>query len=197
MALDRIGELWDPVRGGLRSVWERIELLAAGLNVDPRLLAGAGLALATAAVALLVWLVRRPGRSGRVSPVYLGGDAPGQRRKTVQSIQQTLEDLRRDDPQFVELMQMILKRCPLDRLLGHDEVEVAFGRLSFLFEKRQAAPKKRSTLLAPPENPRDLREKRAAMLTIVRCCYASDAVYSSLDEKARLQIDRFLDRLSG
>ncbi len=151
------------------------------------------------ATLLVVWLLIRlfRGRSGEASDrgEYLIGEDFKQKRNVGKSIQKTLEELRRGDPQFVELMDSILKYRTIDQLLSHDEIEVAFGRLSYLQEKRKAPPKKRASLLALDEDPQDAKEKRAAMLTVIRSCYASDEIYSALDEKGRGLVDRFLDSL--
>jgi hypothetical protein len=151
---------------------------------------------------LVVWLLVRlfRGRSATPTPERtesLSADDSRHKRKAGKSIQKTLEELRSDDPQFVELMDSILKYRTIDQLLNHDEVEVAFGRLSYLQEKRKAPPKKRSSLLALDEDPQDAKEKRAAMLTVIRSCYASDEIYSALDEKGRRLVDQFLDSLGS
>jgi hypothetical protein len=192
VSLDRIGELWDTLLDAVWAVRQWIDFQAGRLGVHPAALAAAAALLILAPV-LLIWFLRRRARASRSG--YLVGDSPVQRRKAVQSIQRTLEDLRRDEPQFVDLVHSILKRCPLERLLEQDEIEVAFGRLTFLFEKRSGAAKNRGSMLSLSGGSRDRREKRAAMVTLIRSCYASDAVYSALDEKARTQVDRFLDGL--
>ena len=196
MTANGIGEWWNRVLETVGPFMDQIRLLAGRIGQDPFLLG------AVAVVAMLiVWLLflvlrRAPGPDQPETGEYLKGEDSKQKRQVVKAIERTLGELEREDPQFVSLMRTILKYCPLEQLLSHDEIEVAFGRLSFLQEKRRKAPRKRSSLLAPVEGAYEARERHAAMLTVVRGCYASDSIYPSLDESARGLVDRFLDSVS-
>ncbi|MBI2821189.1 MAG: hypothetical protein HYX74_03095 [Acidobacteria bacterium] len=171
---------------------ERIEWLRSKAAADPwTYLLGA--AVAVVLVCLAIVLVRRRSAGGRTAGRHLAAEDSARRHKTRHSIEKTLQELRHDDPQFVDLVRSLLQYSSIDRLLDNDEIEVAFGRLSYLQEKRKRSPKKRSSLLALSEGFHESRERRAAMLTVVRSCYASDEIYSTLDDDGCRLVDRFLD----
>jgi hypothetical protein len=181
----------------LKELWVQLKQQWPHLSHDPVFLAAAG-----AVVGLLIaWLLIRTFRARRIrqdsSGEYLHGEDFKQKRKVGKSIQKTLEELRHDDPQFVELMRAILKYRTIDQLLSHDEIEVAFGRLSYLQEKKKTPPKKHSSLLTLTDDSQDEKEKHAAMLTVVRSCCASDEIYSTLDEPGRQLVDQFLDSVTS
>lgn len=190
---ERIGSLWFQARN---YPWaERGRALLQWLRDADFFLAGAVALGLLLLVGMMVVLRRRKAAVGLTEDGDPTGEDSHQREKVRKSIEKTLQELRRDAPQFVSLMESILKHRSIDQLLSHDEVEVAFGRLSYLQEKRRNSPRRSSSLLALTDGSSDSREKRAAMLTVVRSCYASDDLYSALDENDRRLVDRFLDSL--
>jgi hypothetical protein len=146
---------------------------------------------------VLIWLIVRAARRKRPD---LGerrsAGMPPEARITAKQFEKTLDNLKQDEPQFVELISSILKHRSVDQLLSHDEISTAFGRLTEIQERSGQAPKKRTSLLALDENPGTWKEKNAAMLTVVRSCYGNEAIYSKLDEKGRRLVDQFLDSVT-
>ena len=145
----------------------------------------------------LIWLIARAmRRRPKDAEVDESARAPLRPKIRAKQFERTLADLRQDEPQFVELIDSILKDRSVDQLLSYDEISAAFGRLSEIQDKsRQQTPKKRSSLLALEQNPTS-RERNAAMLTVVRSCYGNEAIYSKLDEKGRRLVDQFLDSVA-
>ncbi|MBI4454297.1 MAG: hypothetical protein HY644_00175 [Acidobacteria bacterium] len=187
----QIRQLWDQTKDSV--LVGRVREFLGRVADDPFLWGAVALAALLILWTMVLLFRRRPIES-HGSQHAVEEDAK-QKRNVRKSIEKTLQELQQEDPQFVNCMHSILKYRSLDQLLNQEEIEVAFGRLSYLQEKRRKAPRKRSSLLALSENSHDFIQRRAAMTTIVRSCYGSDEIYSALDDDGRRSVDRFIDGL--
>ncbi|MGI8785478.1 MAG: hypothetical protein ACR2L2_17740 [Acidobacteriota bacterium] len=151
---------------------------------DPILLASAAVAAALILVLIVAAVRRRPAERPE-------RDADA-REGLHRSISQTMKFFRRENATFGEVLDHLLADVSLDDLLKNEQVEIAFGKLSYLSEKGRKSKSRKTSLLNPSD---DEVEMTAAMVSVLRACYLSDDFSDRMRPHTKEQFDLFLEKL--
>lgn len=113
-------------------------------------------------------------------------------------LRQTLDAYRQSHPLFCEILKAFQEKRSLDDLFENDEVEVAFGKLTFYKDQKERRVKERSvaSLLLEKDDPGRGRDIKAAMVTILRALYLNPQFRRELSPAVEANLDRLLDSLT-